>query len=126
MAEAESFERETLADVPAAAADDGDAAACTVGTDSPDPGPADTDVESGDSRHAPLGSEAKAGDGTQCLADLTAAPSAGATASTAADSPGPGAGADGPGAALRTEPTFCPPPTRRWRPRTARGTLARL
>jgi tetratricopeptide (TPR) repeat protein/tRNA A-37 threonylcarbamoyl transferase component Bud32 len=110
MGEAESFERDTLADVPATAADDGDAAARTVGADSADTGPADIDVESGDGRHAPLGSEAEAGDATQGLADLTATTGAGATALTAADSPGSHAGAGGSGAALRTEPTFGPPP----------------
>src|SRR4051812_1113153 len=52
MGEAESFDREPLVDGRATAADDGDAAARTVGADPADSGPAELGVESGDGEHA--------------------------------------------------------------------------
>src|SRR5262245_33310564 len=111
MGESESFDRETFADGPATATDDGDASACTLGAGSADPGPADPGAVSGDGTPATLGTGVAAGDATQKgPADLAAATGAGATASNAADSPGSHAGAGGAGAALRAEPTFGPPP----------------
>jgi eukaryotic-like serine/threonine-protein kinase len=110
MGEAESSDRETLADGPAAAADDGVAAACTVSADSADSRPADLDAEIGDGKPAMLGTGATAVDATQCLADLTAAPGVGATAWTAAGSPGSHAGAGGAGTTPRSEPEDDSPP----------------
>ena len=73
MGEAEHIDRETLADVPATATDDGDPSACTVGADSADSGPADLDAEDRDGKPAPLRSGATAGDATRGPADLDAA-----------------------------------------------------
>ena len=129
MGEAESSDRETFADGPATAADDGVAAACTVGADSADPGPADLDAGIGYGTPATLGTGVAAGDATQQgPADLAAAPGAGATASNAADSAGSHAGAGDAGATPRTEPTFglARRPTPRRPPWTAGGTPVRL
>src|SRR5262245_9787284 len=82
MGEEQHSDRETLADVSAIDAARGDPSACTVGVGSADSGPA----------------------------ALVAAPGAGSTAGTVADSPGSYSVASDTGATPRTEPTFDPPP----------------
>src|SRR5262249_24327578 len=102
MGEAEHSDREALEDIPATVADHVDRSASTVGAASAESGPADLGAEDGDGKPATLGTGVAAGDATQQgLADLAAAPGAGATALTAADSPGSHAGANGDGPALR-------------------------
>src|SRR5262249_48056625 len=56
MGEAEHTDRETRTGVPATATDNGDAAACTVGGDSADSGPAGLGAEHGDGKPATFGS----------------------------------------------------------------------